>query len=460
MNNELSLPTARRDLGDGLIQRWSTAADTEKIGELMAKVYRDSEDEAFSPRARDRARQLMRDTHPFMTPNDYALIEDTSKPGSPAVAALCVWSHQWSYAGIPFGVGRPEFVLTDADYRNRGLVRKLFEQFHARSAAEGHLLQAITGISYFYRQFGYEYVLDLGGGRTAYHSLFPEKQGDDPEPYRLRPACLDDIPMIKALYDQGRTQSLIWHEAPEAYWPYYIAQWADPNFVYDVENSAVTMRYFMIVDQQGETCGQITTATKRWGKALSVYEVSMMPHINLQQATPVLLRLLRDLCTEIPAASPTTPPCSAIQFNLGRSHPFYTTMGEAIAPTSEPPYAWYVRIPDIPAFIRLIAPVLEERLAHSSLVRHNGELKLDLYRGGLLLEFKDGKLNNVAPWRHPPYGEHADAGCPPLVFLQLLLSYRSLDELKAIFPDVWAKDGAALLLNTLFPKLVSKVDPL
>ncbi len=56
-------------------------------------------------------------------------------------------------------------VATDARYRNRGLVRALFEMIHARSSAEGHLVQAITGIPYFYRQFGYEYVLDLDGSR-------------------------------------------------------------------------------------------------------------------------------------------------------------------------------------------------------------------------------------------------------------------------------------------------------
>lgn len=44
------------------------------------------------------------------------------------------------------------------------------------------------------------------------------------------------------------------------------------------------------------------------------------------------------------------------------------------------------------------------------------------------------------------------AGCPPLVFTQLLLGYRSLAELRAIFPDVYAEPEAALLIDILFPK--------
>ena len=36
--------------------------------------------------------------------------------------------------GIAFGVGQPEYVVTLPDYRNRGLIRKLFEMLHAQQA--------------------------------------------------------------------------------------------------------------------------------------------------------------------------------------------------------------------------------------------------------------------------------------------------------------------------------------
>ena len=41
--------------------------------------------------------------------------------------------------------------------------------------------------------------------------------------------------------------------------------------------------------------------------------------------------------------------------------------------------------------------------------------------------------------------------------MQLLFGYRSLDDLYAKFQDVWPKDEARLLLNTLFPKQPSWV---
>ncbi len=71
------------------------------------------------------------------------------------VSATNLLAQVWDYEGIAFGVGRPEIVATEPDYRNRGLVRAIFELIHARSAAQGQLAQAITASPYYYRQFGY-----------------------------------------------------------------------------------------------------------------------------------------------------------------------------------------------------------------------------------------------------------------------------------------------------------------
>src|SRR3954454_10131047 len=205
-------------LGGGLVRRWSTPADAERVGVLIGSVFRDDDDQLPDPRRMAKERLLMDPAFPYMTANDIAVVKDTSKPERPLVACTCLWRHTWSYAGVPFGVGRPEIVATLPDYRNRGLVRALFDMVHARSAAEGRLLQAITGIPYFYRQFGYEFVLDLEGGRTAYLALVPEQRGDAPEACTLRPATHDDVPQIVAMHQRDRGRSLVWHEPAEARW--------------------------------------------------------------------------------------------------------------------------------------------------------------------------------------------------------------------------------------------------
>src|SRR5258708_14820078 len=217
----------RRDLGDGLVLRWSTAQDTERIATLLSMVYRDKADEPPNTNAMRTIRGLMNGDHPLMGPNDYGLIEDTSKEGNPVVACTCLWKHTWTYEGIPFRVGRPEMVATDPAYRNRGLIRALFEMVHERSEAEGDLVQAITRIAYFYRQFGYEYALELEDRRATLISLIPKAREGESEPFTLREATVEDIPEIAALYNRRRASSIVSESISRKQWLYEIETWRD-----------------------------------------------------------------------------------------------------------------------------------------------------------------------------------------------------------------------------------------
>jgi hypothetical protein len=140
-----------------------------------------------------------------------------------------------------------------------------------------------------------------------------------------------------------------------------------------------------------------------------------------------------------------------IHFNLGQTHPVYDALGSALAPRHIPPYAWYVRVANLPGFIQHIAPVLERRLANSLLGSYTGELKLDFYSGGLRMVFEHGRLTIVENWQRSTWEYNENGAFPPLVFLQLLFGYRSLDDLRYAFPDVKVKDESELVLNVLFP---------
>ena len=445
-------PNYRRELGEGLLQRWSTPEDTENIAHLCGLVFRDTEDEPLNIRMMDNVRRQMSGGFPLMGPGDYAVIEDTGKEGNPLVACTCLWRQEWEYEGIAFGVGQPEFVATHPDYRNRGLIRTLFDMLHARSEAEGHLVQAITGISYFYRQFGYEYALELGGRRVTYLSLIPEAQASTPEPYALRAATIEDIPLLMELYQRQRSASMIWSIASERFWRYQIKEVKDPT----VAGKQMCVR--MIVDVAGAVQGYLMVAIKRWGKSLDVYTLNIAAGVSWQAVVPPLLRALQTYGMQIPAVGPGVPPLHEISFLLGSAHPVYDVLGDALAPFYEPPYAWYVRVHNVLAFIRHIAPALERRLVNSAAAAYTGELTLDFYRGGLHMVFDKGHITHIEPWQAPAFKNDADASCPAQVFLQLLFGYRSLDELRYAFPDVRVeKNEAEVLLNALFPKKFSWV---
>jgi hypothetical protein len=449
-DDELARPVYRRDLGDGLMLRWSTPADTEAIAHLHSMVHRDQPDAPPNARIAARMRLLMRGDFPGMGAGDFAVVEDTAHAEHPIVACACLWRHTWEYEGIPLGVGRPEYVATAAAYRNRGLIRAIFTLLHARSAAEGHQLQAITGINHYYRQFGYEYALDLEGKRVVTVTQIPPLSPGAEEAHLMRPATVEDIPQIMALHAQRRADSLLWSVAPAGYWRYQIVELAEIGS----PNKAGGL--LMIADAAGNSIGYLHASLRRGGPNLDVYAFETLPGINLRAVTLAMLRRLAAYGQAIPNSAPDAP-LQTLTFQLGRAHPVYIALGSDLAPVHDPPYAWYIRAPDLLGLLWLIAPALERRLAASLLAGYSGALKLDWYRGGARLAFDLGKLVAVEPWRPPAYGEEADAGCPALTFLQLLCGYRSLDELRAIFPDVWAHGEAQLLLAILFPKRPSYV---
>ena len=437
----------RHELGVGLLQRWSTPEDTENIAQLCGFVFRDKEDEPLNINAIEAVRRHMSGDFPLMGPGDYAVIEDTTRVGNPLVACTCLWRLAWEYAGIAFGVGQPEFVVTHPDYRNRGLIRKLFNMLHSRSEAEGHLAQAITGILYFYRQFGYEYALELEGRRVTYLSLIPKAPESIPEPYFLRIATPDDIPLLVELYNSQRSESMVWNITSERFWHYQIKEETDPSV------SGKNMCVRMIVDHTARVQGYLLLATRRWGKSLHVYALNVADGVSWQAVVQPLLRTLQSYGLQIPVVGSDVPPLNEISFFLGSGHPVYEVLGETLAPFYEPPYAWYVRVPDILAFIRHITPVLEKRLSNSAAAFYTGQFTIDFFRGGMHMVFDKGHITSIERWHAPIYKNTADASCPALVFLQLLFGYRSLHELRYAFPEVRVENSTAeLLLNTLFPK--------
>jgi Acetyltransferase (GNAT) domain len=398
-------------------------------------------------------RELMSGMHPVMGAGDFALVEDTRKQGNSLVACTCLWRHTWEYEGIPFGIGRPEIVATDPAYRNRRLIRAIFDMIHARSEAEGHLVQAITGIPYFYRLFGYEYALDLGGRYSIYTSLIPGASEGAPDEFKLRDATLDDIPLVQQLYDQRRASSVVSSPIDEVWWRYQLATWRTTL-------AGESWHIQMILDAGGKSQGYLITPTMRWKKSIPVIDLAFATGVNIQAIMPSLLRALARQGEQMPARDSDAKPTSRISFKLGRSHPAYDVLEKSMATVKEAPYAWYVRVAQLPRFLQRIAPALERRLADSVVAGYSGALTFDFYRDGLRMVFEQGKLLTAENWRRPIWNADEDGGFPPLVFLQLLFGYQSLDSLRSTFPDVWVNDNVELLVKALFPSRSSWVLPL
>jgi GNAT superfamily N-acetyltransferase len=438
---QMDLPIA---LGDGLVlRRAETDRDVERIVELAERVFAD-EDEGGTIALW--IRSLTGGNHPTTMRSDFCLVEDMSR--RQFVSSMCLIPQTWAYEGVPFGVGRPELVATLPGYRRRGLIRAQFEALHADCAARGLPVQAITGIPYFYRQFGYEYALDLGGGlRGLYFDHIPKLEEAQTEPYAARRMTEDDLAEVMALHRAFAADKMIACRRDETYWRFALSEERHP--------SSETL-YALVETDGGRLAGYFSVPTETWGPWLPINALVLADGASYLAVMPSLLRALRSLA-EIEHAKPGKP-VRQLSFSLGREHPAYDVL-RAYECVEEPPYGWYLRVADLAAFIRRITPALEARLATSPVSGYSGELKIDFYyKSGLRLKLEDGSLaeaENTGPGVAKPH-----AGFPPLVFLKLLFGYRSLEELRHAFPDVWANREGRLLLGALFPKRLSWVAPL
>lgn len=426
-----------RELGAGLLLRWATPADADELAAFNVRLHSDSPDEPETELG-DWTRDLMNGRHPTTQASDFTLVVDTHNENK-IVSSMNLISQTWTYGGIAFDVGRPELVGTDENYRRRGLVRQQFDVIHAKSEARGELLQVITGIPWYYRQFGYEMVLALGGSRQLVWARQRKPKEEQAEVYRLRPATAADIPILAELYGRYCAHSLINRVRDQAIWEYELDG--------PTPTSPYARQFRLIETNEGETAAYIEYTV--WKTAVVIREMAAMPGHSLRAVGLFLSRYFRQQAETDQLKSQET--VNHISFSFGPAHPLY----EALAPELEkarPPYAWFMRVPDLPAFLRHIAPVLEQRLADSVMAGHSGTLRLNFYHSQLTLVFEQGKLTDIGTYQ-PKHFEDGDAFFPDLTFLQLLFGYRSLDQLRQAWADCFTNNNdTAVLLPILFPQ--------
>ena len=431
------------DLGDSLVLRFATPEDTEELVDFNARLHED-------PSAGVAVRDLMSGKHPTTHAGDFTVVEDFN--ARKIVSSMCLISQTWSYGGIPFKLGRPEFVATEPDYRRRGLVRKQFDVIHAVSAQRGELMQGITGIPWYYRQFGYEMALDLEGNRILDGAHVPTRKKGQPETCRLRARSSDDNTFIRALYQYSTDRHVIACPRSTSMWEY--------EFDGRSEGSGAQFEWTIIEDLAGTRLGYLGSFPKLWDFSDSVCfwvsQLSLKPGIGYLHLMPSLLRALWAKAKKTSAVEDSkNRKAKGIIFTLGRNHQAYTAMPKTFL-RNEDSYAWYIRIPDIIAFLRHIQPALEKHLVGTVAEAYTGELNLNFYRSGLHMKFEAGRISDISGWV-PESVEDGDAQFSCMTFWQLLCGRCRTNELTSRFADCSATDRASVLLDCLFPPFTGEV---
>ncbi len=447
MNINLNNRPILRNLGEELILCRSMGADADALAEFNSRIHSDEGFDKPDLRVAEWTRDLVARPHPTFHEDDCTLVVEAAT--GKIVSSMNLIPQTWAYEGIPFGVGRPEIVGTLPEYRNRGMVRAQFEEVHKWSAQRGDLVQGITGIPFYYRLFGYEMALELAGGRTGYEPQLPKLKDGEREPFTIRPATVEDIPFLMDTYAHGCGGRLITCVRTEANWRYELSGMGEHNG---------ERLEFRILERPGTNvpAGYFTHPWYDWDTGLAAFHYELKPGVSWLEATPTVARYLWETGETYSQRDGKPAARSTFTFWFGSKHPAYDIFRERL-PRLRDPYAWYIRVPDLPAFLRRIAPALERHIAESTIVGYTGETKISFYRSGLRLVLDEGRLMTIEPWR-PCHEDQGKAAFPDLSFLQLVFGYRSYEELEQSYADCSYKDDETrVLLSALFPKKASSV---
>ena len=426
-------------LADGLVLRSlgeGYASDRDRLPDFYAMTNAEGEDEHVKEGVRLWIREFIY-RHPTVTPDDLFVVVDPAQDEMIVSATLLI-PQRWRYEDVLLKAGRPEMCGTHPDYRRRGLQRALFNAVHARSAALGHHLQGITGIPYFYRQFGYSMTFQLGYRAFFQLSALPEPSPEPPV-YSLRHATSDDIADITRWNENFAAQRLV----TDAYTPaelLYEITGRHPGYYPHTD-------YHIIVDAAGQGVGYIVLLDALYTPYRLRCEAFVVgTESNYLAAFEPVMQAVKQWAV---ARYGHCPAMLALGCGL------HDTLEPLIAYSpggSFPPVedAWYLRVPDAAAFLLHIRPVLERRLRGSGAHGYSGDLRIGFYdHSGLELRFQHGQLISVDSLNRT---DGYDVQFPWHSFLNVVFGSHSVEDLHAVLPDVWPNGKAVALLNILFPK--------
>ncbi len=391
-----------------------TDADVEQVYALMRVVFPNEDVDGI-------VRRLL-DLYPPMTLDHLFAVTY----GGETVASLVLIPQTWVMDDMELKVAEMGCVATHPDHRGRGLQRMLNERLDEAAENGGYDLCALAGIPFFYRQFGYEYSLDLDHKTTISVSELPDSQPS----LESRKFTEADIPAAAKLLDSYHSRYMV-------HCPRTAPVWRMQHMT-GIYNGEPYEGYTLYEGDEVQAYVRIQPRPKN--KTLVLKEAGAVPGAHWQ-----LLAFLRKYCVEnglvtLVSALGYVDPLSELLVGLGAEQRL--------------PYGWQVKIVDNVRLLEKIAPLLESRLADTRFSGLSERLNLNFRKFSVNIVFESGKVAGVSL-----SSDCSDRtiGLNPYVFPQLLLGYRCREELEHAYPDVRVAPSHRMLVDELFPRKPSYV---
>jgi hypothetical protein len=363
---------------------------------------------------------------PGSRPDDVFYVRDIES--GLVASSVSLIRQQWSYEGIPIPVGEVGIVSTREAYRNRGLVRHQFAAFARLALQQGCVMSVIAGIPYFYRQFGYDFILPLGGGINLPAAAVPEAPEGQAPRYTLRQATPADMPMLLGFYSAMVEGQCVGSVMTPEIWCYQdgVAEDSPERLItYVIERDGDGVGYVRAMANE-DSNGYVITSAYAPTRDMCLEVLRYARRIALEQRCDPKIGL--GVAMDTPLAQ----------------------VAEALGGERRRAYAWQVRILDPIRFLYLIGPALERRLAASSWAGLTRDWSINLYTTRLLMRFRDGKLMQVTT---SPRDTQHDLSCPAEAMPAIWLGYRSVGEVLDWYADAACRNTESRqLADVLFPK--------
>jgi hypothetical protein len=280
-----ALSGLQRDLGGGLILRWARREDAEAVAAFNARVH-------FS-------------------------------------------------SGGPFEQREPKRGVAASTRDLMSEDHPTFEALHRWSEERGYLMQAIAGISYYHRRFGYEMAVSMSAGRRVYVRDVAGKlssgDGDEgfPRSYRLRLALASDAPFLSGLHRRGRGRYLLTSSRDEGLWRYEVVG-RDPE-------SDESLEVRIVEDAAGKSVGYVCHTRDLREGTLQVDGYELTNGVSWLEVTPFVLSELAETGRK---GTSDGEKLAALTFVLGEHHPLHEAIPEPrlYRLDRHDHYSFYVRV--------------------------------------------------------------------------------------------------------------------
>lgn len=399
-------------------------ADLEELIKFNAVVHGDDDPEELRHQI-DNLPNLDRESNFYIRDLDKGII----------VSAASAIPSVWMYETIPLSNLELGWVGTLKGYRRKGLARALYTHFEEILQRNEYHISTIMGIPYYYRQFGYDFILPMDRRVQLRVDQIPVPKDEANKSIVFREAHHNDIPNLIRLYDEHNRKILVHAARTKGLWE------LQERFHKEFEQEFKTI----VLEREGRVVGYFRLCIRGekkhapQGLWLSVMESSITAFDDVLQT----LQYLRERAAEentcrIDLMGPAVNNLCRVAQNLGG----HVDIG----------WKYQIRIPDMTRFLERIRPALESRLIGTMFEGMTRELAVNTYEHCYLLSFVNGKLAPVKDIGMQEVGEYRNFRAPPNDLVRLVLGDYNTEELRSQNIDFIVSKELKPLVETLFPK--------